>query len=662
MRGPIRSGLWIGLLLGIMACLPAGAVVVTGGDAVNLNSHVEYLEDPGGRLTLEEVRSGRHAGRFRPHDDGAALNFGLSDCVWWLRLELESLAPEATDYLLEVGYFGLVDVRFYPPDGPELRTGYNEAVDDRPLPHRHFLFPVTLRADTVQSYYLRVASNGSVTVPLTLWKPEAFVIADRLQLAGLMIYFGVLLGLLLYNLFLFFSLRERQYALYCAFLLFVGVAMTVHNGFRTYLLLLWPGWPDTLGTNSLFALAGIFGILFVREFLSTRSEQPRLDGLLLSLAGVFLVIALLPVLQVPVRFGSVAISVAGSLTGPLLLLISFRSWRRGHPGARYLLVAWALLLIAVFIQALRNFALIPTTFITGNLLQIGSLLEMLLLSFALADRIQTERRGRETAQMEALQAERQLVEGLRASEQRLEGMVEQRTRDLEEALERERTMLDQYVEFAGLISHEFRNPLAVIAGQAQVARMERDRGVGEPLKRFEAIEEAAGRLQLLFEQWLESDRLTQGNSALEPVRLDLAEWLPRLFRPGNLRIGHPLQMADLAGVIVADEALVGNAVHNLIDNAAKYSAEGEPIEIGVLHAAGEIGIRVCDHGIGMSAEEQAQAFERHYRAPNNRSTRGMGIGLYLVSQVMSVHGGRVALESEPGQGSCFTLWFPRARG
>ena len=660
MRRPTRLGLFTHLLLGIMVCLPAGAVMVGDGDAVNLNPHVAYLEDPGGRLTLEEVSSGRYADRFRPHDGDAALNFGLSDSVWWLRLEMESLAPEAADYLLEVGYFGLVDVRFYPPGGPELRTGYNQAVDDRPLPHRHFLFPVTLRAETAQTYYLRVASNGSVTVPLTLWKPEAFVIADRLQLAALMIYFGVLLGLLLYNLFLFFSLRERQYALYCAFLLFVGVAMTVHNGFRTYLLLLWPGWPDTLGTNSLFALAGIFGILFVRDFLDTRREQPRLDGVLLALAGIFLAIALLPVFQMPVRMGSAAISVAGSLTGPLLLLISFRSWRRGHPGARYLLLAWALLLVAVFIQALRNFALIPTTFITGNLLQIGSLLEMLLLSFALADRIQTERRGRESAQMEALQAERQLVEGLRASEQRLEGMVEQRTRDLEEALERERAMLDQYVEFAGLISHEFRNPLAVIAGQAQVARMERDRGVGEPLKRFEAIEEAAGRLQLLFEQWLESDRLTKGDSALEPVRLDLAEWLPRLLRPGNLRIGHPLQMGDLAGVIVADEALVGNAVHNLIDNAAKYSAEGEPIEIGVQHAAEEVGIRVCDHGIGMSAEEQAQAFERHYRAPNNRSTRGMGIGLYLVSQVMSVHGGRVALESEPGRGSCFTLWFPAA--
>ncbi|MEX0431378.1 sensor histidine kinase [Spiribacter insolitus] len=662
MRRNPCTRLVIWLLLGIAVCLPAKAVVVTDEDAVNLNPDVEYLEDPNGELTVEAVRSGRYAGRFRSHDDSAALNLGLSDSVWWLRLELDSRAPAVSEYLLEVGYFGLVDVRFYPPDGAGLRTGYNEAVDERPLPHRHFLFPITLRPDTDQTYYLRVSSNGSVTVPLTLWKSDAFVISDRLQFAGLMIYFGVLFGLLLYNLFLFFSLRERQYALYCAFLLFVGVAMTVHNGFRTYLLLAWPGWPDTLGTNSLFALAGIFGILFVREFLATRSEQPRLDGLLLALAGVFLVIALLPVLQVPVRFGSVAISVAGSLTGPVLLLISFRSWRRGHPGARYLLLAWAFLLVAVFVQALRNFALIPTTVITGNLLQIGSLLEMLLLSFALADRIQTERRGREKAQMEALQAERQLVEGLRASEQRLEGVVQQRTRDLEKALARERAMLDQYVEFAGLISHEFRNPLAVIAGQAQVARMERDRAVGDPLKRFEAIEEAAGRLQLLFEQWLESDRLTKGDSALEPVRLDLAEWLPGLLRPGNLRTGHPLEMGELAGVIEADEALVGNAVHNLVDNAAKYSAEGEPIEIRVLHSGGEVGIRVCDHGVGMSAEEQAQAFDKHYRAPNNLSTRGMGIGLYLVSQVMSVHGGRVALESEPGRGSCFTLWFPAAEG
>ena len=653
-----RIGLVAGFLLAVVGIVPAGAVVVPDAASVNLNPDVEYLEDPEGRLTLEAVSSPPYAERFQAHGEEGAPNFGLTDSVWWLRLNLQAPGTGMSRYLLEVSYFGLVDVRFYPPGGPVLSTGYNEVVDKRPLPHRHFLFPITLRADTAQSYYLRVASNGSVTVPLSLWKPEAFAIADRLRLAGLMIYFGVLLGLLLYNLFLFYSLRERQYGLYCAFLLFVGTAMLVHNGFRAYLLTFWPGWPDSFGTNSLFALAGLFGLLFVRDFLASRRTQPRLDSLLLGLTGIFLVIALLPVLQVPVRVGSAAISITGSLTGPLLLLVSFRSWRRGHPGARYLLLAWAVLLVAVSVQALRNFALIPTTVITSNLLQIGSLLEMLLLSFALADRIQTERRAREKAQMEALRAERHLVEGLRASEQRLEDTVEQRTRDLEQALARERATLDQYVEFAELISHEFRNPLAVIAGQAQVARMERDRSVGDPLKRFEAIEEAAGRLQLLFEQWLESDRLTRNGAPQDRVRLDLPKWLPRLLRPGNLRRGHPLEMKGLDGIIEVDEALVGNAVHNLVDNAAKYSAEGDPIEVRVLHEREALGIRVCDHGIGLSADEQARVFDKHYRAPNNRSARGMGIGLFLVKQVMDAHGGRVTVESAPGEGSCFTLWFP----
>ena len=648
------------LLLLAVPAMPASALVVPDRPSVNLNADVAYLEDPTGNLDRAAVSRPDYADRFQRHAADSAPNFGLSDSVWWLRLDLQAPPGGPQDYLLEVGYFGLTDLRLYSPDGEVRVTGYNEPAGARPLAHRQFIFPVTLSADAEQSWYLRVASNGSVTVPLTLWKPAAFALADRLHLGALMVYFGVLVGLLLYNLFLFFSLRERQYALYCAFLLFVGVAMAVHNGFRAYLLVLWPGWPDSLGTNSLFALAGVFGILFVRTFLDTRAEQPRLDRLLLGLAGVFVVISLLPALQVPVRLGSAAISITGSLAGPLLLAVSFRSWRRGHPGARYLLLAWAVLLVAVSVQALRNFALLPTTLVTGNLLQIGSLLEMLLLSFALADRIQIERRAREDAQLEALQAERELVEGLRASEQRLEATVEQRTRDLQQALARERATLDQYVEFAGLISHEFRNPLAVITGQAQVARKERDRGVGAPLQRFEAIEEAAGRLQLLFEQWLASDRLTREQGSTPRVRLALAQWLPRLLEPGSLRSGRPLRFIELDGVIEADEALVGMAVHNLVDNAAKYSAPDDPIEIRAYRARHEVAIEVRDYGIGLDAEACERVFDKHYRVADNHSARGMGLGLFLVRQVMSAHGGRVTLESTPGRGSRFTLWFPAA--
>ena len=633
------------------------AVTAPVDGSISLNDAVAYLEDPAGTLTIDAIRTGEASDRFQRFEGGDTPNFGLSDSAWWFRLRLQAPAAESLSYWLELGYFGLVDVRFYAPGQPVMATGYNQPVTQRPRVHRHFVFPVELSVDQPRTFYLRVASNGSVTVPLRLWTPSAFDLSDTIRIAGLMAYFGVLLGLLIYNLFLYVSLRERQYGIYCVFLVFVGLAMLVHNGFRSYLLLLWPGWPDTLGTNSLFSMAGLFAVWFLRDFLETRQAQPIIDRWLLGLMAIFLGIALLPVVDAPVRVGSVSISIAGALTGPILLWVTLRSWLRGFSGARYLMLAWAVLLVAATVQALRNFAIIPTNVVTGNLLQIGSLLEMLLLSFALADRIHSERRARERAQQEALDKERQLVEGLRASEAKLESQVQQRTADLSRALDRERTTLEKYRQFAGLIAHEFRNPLAIIQGQAQVARKERDYGVGEPLQRFESIEGAAGRLEQLFEQWLESDRMEKGEHTMQRQRLELSEWLPKLLAPGNLRVDHPLELTTQQATVLADEALLGNAINNLIDNAAKYSSNGSPIQVDVIRAEGEAGIRVRDRGVGIPPEEHNRVFEQHYRSPNNITARGMGIGLFLVSQVMQAHDGRVTVESTPGAGSDFTLWL-----
>lgn len=623
---------------------------------------VEVLEDPTGELSYADVSSAPYEARFMPYEDSGAVNFGLSQSAYWLRFTLQGEDSEGvhTHHLLEIAYFSLSEVDLYPPDAVDpIATGYDQAITDRPWPHRHYVFPIELEADDKDTYYLRVKSSGSLTVPLVLWDPVAFQFHDKLRTFGIILYFGVVVGLLVYNLFLYTVIRERTYLIYCAFLFCAGGAMFIYSGYRSYLLVLFGDWPATLDSDSLFAMSGFFALWFARDFLDLPRYQPGINKVIPWVMAATLFIASMPLLQFPIWYAAIGVSVIGMVIAPLVTWAAWTGWRRGHSGARYLLLAWGALMTAVFIQALRNFGFVPTNMITSNLLQIGSLLDMLLLAFALADRIQTERRGRELAQTQALKAERKLVEGLRASEQRLEHIVEDRTHALERALERERETLDRYKQFAGLISHEFRNPLAVIRGQSNVAIKERDRGIGCPTERFETIDEAAGRLQVLFEQWLETDRLSKSGQKLELKRLVLADWLPRLLKPGNLRLGHPLVFGALDGVIEADEALVGSAFHNLIDNAAKYSPAGSDIEVSTTVNTDEVGIHVKDSGIGLSPEEQRQIFDKYYRASESQSTPGLGLGLFFVDQVMQAHAGRVCVDTKPGVGSTFTLWFSR---
>ncbi len=651
-------GIWVWLSI---APVQALEIAMPRDGMANLARAVEYLEDPDHKLTIEDMHRGQLDQRFTRYSGIGDINFGLTDSAYWLRFRLQSNDPDQRNYLLELAYFGLINVALYSPGGDVQTSGYFVPIEQRSWPHSHFVFPIELSAEQAKTYYLRVQSNGSLTVPLYVWEPQAFTAQDRPEVMANVLYFGILLGLLCYNAFLFASLRERSYGLYCAFLIFTAGAMLAYTGLRVYTPMMHPNWPSVLGVNALFCFAGIFAILFLRDFLNLPTQQRISNHVLLMLVGVLLFIALSPWFNIPMIVTSWLLNVVAVFVGPSLLLVSFVSWRRGHPGARYLLLAWSVLLVAVAVQALRNVGVVPTNLLTRNLLLVGSVLDMLLLSFALADRIHSERAARAQAQHKALEAEQARVNALKASEQRLEITVAERTEDLGAALTRERDTLRQYVEFARLISHEFRNPLAVIKSQASVAMMEYARGVGQPVKRFQAVSEAAGRLQGLFEQWLDSDRLSRGTQELRIRRIELADWLPRLFGPSNTRTGHVITVIVREHVeIEVDEALVGMALQNLVDNAAKYSRGDKPIEVEAHVSATEVGIAVRDYGVGMSPSVRQRVFEKHYRAPNNTTAWGMGLGLFLVRQVVEAHHGRIDVVSELGEGTTFTLWLPRA--
>ena len=650
------------LLIIVFALLPAvlqAQTIRPSEGMASVDHAVWYLEDSSGEMSIDAVRAADANGEFNRHQEEGAANFGLSSSAWWLRFTLAGDRLETQRYLLEVGFYALTDVQLFHPDGRVVKTGAHQPAAQRPWPHHHLVFPIHLTTAKEQTYYLRVSSVGSVTVPLTLWTAEAFANQTQIKYLWTASYYGGAFALLLFNFFLFVSLRDRNYLLYCSFLFFTASGMFIMNGFGAYALA--PiGWPENIGTNTFFSLSGFFAVWFLRVFLDTRRYLPGTDKLLQILMAAFLFIAANPLLDVPVRIGVGLLSTLGVIAGPILIFVTLVSWWRGHPGARYLLLAWTVLLVATSVQSARNFGLIPTNFLTSNLLQIGSLLDMLLLSFALADRIQAERMAKEAAQQKALEAQTQLVEGLKESERRLERTVQQRTRSLESALRRERETLDQYVEFGALIAHEFRNPLAIITNQAQLAQLEEENAQQPPSPRLKTIMRASERLQVLFDQWLQSDRLKDNIEALEAETLDLSTWLPEMLAPGNIRITHPLVLDDRPLKISADEALLATALHNLIDNAAKYSPPEAPIEVTVRQQDHWVGIAVTDRGPGIPDSEQKLIFKKHHRAANNSSRRGLGLGLYFVSEVMKAHDGAVSVESEPGEGSTFILWLPRA--
>jgi PAS domain S-box-containing protein len=423
-------------LMPLVARSATGEVSVGRGERYELSKLFTYFEDPEGRMTLDDVLKPQAQAAFRAvPGNGPAANFGLTRSAIWLRIQVHAAADAPRDWLLEVAYPPLNQLEVY----SQLAGGFEEQVGgnlqpfaSRAVPHRNHVLPVTLAPGADTTIYLRIQSQGTVSAPATLWRPAALWQHDQMSYAALALYFGLLIGLMLYNLLLFLSVRDIGYLIYVTFVISMGVGQAALTGLGGQFL--WPHWTwwNTVSPPIGLAAAALFGLLFARNFLSSAIRMRTADKfLLVQLAGWSLAIA--AALTLPYRVSSWMVTVLAVFSVSTMVVIGVISVRRQFAGARYFFTAWALLLGGVVTLALHNTGVLPSNAFTANALLIGSALEMVLLSFALADRINVARRFKEQAQAR-IAAEHSMVEALSQSQERLRLVLEEREIILESSI------------------------------------------------------------------------------------------------------------------------------------------------------------------------------------------------------------------------------------
>lgn len=505
------------LVLPVLYAAAAGAepALVVGADSpgrIDLRAHLAVLPDPAEEL--DAAAAAARAAQFERLTPGRGLNFGYTDGALWLRLRLRSAQPEPSDWRLELDYASLDHAQLFDSGGPVQVSGDRVALAERTLPHRNPVFALTLAPGESRELLLRVRSEGSMTVNPSLWRAEDFHRHSEDSYAAHALFFGMLLALAAYNLLLYFTLRDRAYLYYVLFVLGVGTGIASIYGLAGQYL--WPNavyWSNRALVVS-FALAGIVGPLFTREFLDTVRRAPAWHRWLAIGAAVHV-----PVLAIglwaPMRLGMQTMSVTTLLNCLLMLGCGIDCWRRGVPGARLFVLAWAVLLLGGVLMALRNFGLVPTNFLTLHGMQVGSALEMLLLSFALADRFDTMKREKAAAQAEALAAQRERVAALQEHERELENRVAERT----EALAAANAQLRELA---------LRDPLTGLANRAALyvhldEALRRARGRGQPIC-----------LLLVDLDGFKAVNDLYGHEAGDHVLVEVAERLRSVTRPEDL--------------------------------------------------------------------------------------------------------------------------------
>ena len=232
-------------------------------------------------------------------------------------------------------------------------------------------------------------------------------------------------------------------------------------------------------------------------------------------------------------------------------------------------------------------------------------------------------------------------------------------------MRRESEMARLKADFVANVSHDLKTPLSVIRMFGETLEMGRVTDEGTRQEYYRVITRESERLSRLIDNVLDFSRIEGGRqryemaaTAVEPLVRETLEAFGYPMAQHGFRV--EVAVAPDLPEVVLDADAVGQALANLVDNAIKYSGERKAIAVAARVEGEHLALSVTDRGIGIPHEEQSRIFEKFYRVGRSEieGRRGSGVGLALVRHVMEAHGGRVTVESRPGEGSRFTLWLP----
>ena len=393
----------------------------------NLGQHLSYfINTENKNLSIEEIVSQDFDTNWI-QNPSEHLNLGYLSVPVWLKVEISNQTPiDNWQFILDMPFTDSIDFYKVSEDKTiqHTQTGWLFPYHSRgEIKNNGFSFPLNLEANQSATYYVRVRSAYPVLLPIYVLTKQQTHQESKDSHIGYGIYFGVLLIMMLYNLVIFLIIRDLNYIYYvltiiCTFLTFAGV-----SGYLFKYI-----YPNSPEINVYFTRAAMIGIaitasIFTIKFLNLKKEFPWLYTFFVS-------IIILSFIAYPVNYlvWEGAINAIIKLVSVSFLATGIYCWVKGNKFARFFVLAWVSYLIGGFLITLRNSGTLPINFWTSHGAEIGSALEVALISVALADRYRTIRREKNLATQKALRLEQQTKE-------ELEKKVKERTQKLNESNE-----------------------------------------------------------------------------------------------------------------------------------------------------------------------------------------------------------------------------------
>ncbi len=385
----------------------------------------EYFSHDG-RMTLDEVRQQDES--IWSSVDITEASFGFNQQHFWFRVPLVNIHSSDTPWLLRSNYPLLDQIDVYLLADTEVvqefHSGDTLPFTQRPIKLPTFVFPLEIHSEQEYSLYLHVQTTSSLQLALSLQTESNFWKSIATENAASAAFYAILISMLLYNSVIFFIVRARSYLYYVLYIASFTIFMASIHGWGYQFL--WPNSPKVHELSVVFSIGPviIFGALFSSTFLKLATIRPGLNRLIRSfvwIAGIYSIAALILPYAIMIRIGAALAIIAAGIA----MFSTLQEWFRSKSREIMLfIIAWSTLLIGFLLYSGQKFGWLPINILTEHAIELGAVMEVLLLAVGLADRINSERKAR-------LETQQRLLETQIKANQELDNKVRERTEELE---------------------------------------------------------------------------------------------------------------------------------------------------------------------------------------------------------------------------------------
>ena len=655
-----------------------------------LQKELFWYFDETGRESFDEIKKKQ----FNGYNESAIETIKNKWNIWaWMEISNQTGIDQ--EYILQTNKWGFFEMFISSGGGVtnKLISGSLLPLHQRSQPSNINATKFLLRKDEKKSIFLKFRSEYSIyehkEISVQLIKQTYFENKDKQRLLWQGVFFGIILVMALYNLFILFAVKDISYLYYVMSIISIGLYFVFYYGFGIEYI--WPRSPlwDTFCFAIINPVTGLARILFTRTYLHTPKLLPAINRTLniLAVACVATLATGLICFVFRIDILSSLVFIIGLLGALILIMMLIAGiaayYNNKYEPAKYFIAANILLVIGAIAFILRETGLITDNFISRYLVQYGVLIQAVVLSLGLASRLNRMRLqlAAETLEKErlALEKEKEKKELIEQQKMELQQQGKEKTADLqhkniilEETIgkvkesENKLSELNQVKDkLFSIVSHDLRNPLATMQSFLKLITEHHEKMSEEERKKvlIEAQQSLDNLNELLYNllQWSKSQMsLLQFRKDKLNVKTAIDNSIRMVQLHSHMKNVQIYTKVEDGLSAYADKDMVEFIIRNLLSNAIKFSHRNSEVGVNAFTENGHIKVEIKDCGIGMSESKIKKLLEKHTTITRRgtEKEKGTGLGLLVSKEFIEKNGGSLHIQSEPGKGSVFNFYLP----